>query len=108
MAMGQVVRQSFPFVCRGVCETSRNGRELKLIATNLGIRKLDLGDKGGRLQFVERPNVDPMSVIKLIQGQPKLYQMDGPDKLRIKLDLPDALARLAAAKGLLTLLDTKH
>lgn len=82
--------------------------ELKLIATHLGIRKLDLGDKGGRLQFVERPNVDPMSVIKLIQGQPKLYQMDGPDKLRIKLDLPDALARLAAAKGLLTLLDAKH
>ncbi|KRB06845.1 transcription-repair coupling factor [Lysobacter sp. Root690] len=82
--------------------------ELKLIATNLGIRKLDLGEKGGRLQFVERPNVDPMSVIKLIQGQPKLYQMDGPDKLKIKLDLPDALARLAAAKGLLTLLDTKH
>ncbi len=82
--------------------------ELKLGATALGIRKLDLGDKGGRLQFVERPNVDPMSIIKMIQGQPKLYQMDGPDKLRIKLDLPDAPSRLAAAKGLLTLLDTKH
>lgn len=82
--------------------------ELKLAATELGIRKLDLGEKGGRLQFVERPNVDPMSIIKMIQGQPKLYQMDGPDKLKIKLDLPDALARLAAAKGLLTLLDTKH
>ena len=82
--------------------------ELKLGATALGIRKLDLGDKGGRLQFVERPNVDPMSIIKMIQGQPKLYQMDGPDKLRIKLELPDAPARLAAAKGLLMLLDTKH
>ncbi|MFK3649929.1 transcription-repair coupling factor [Lysobacter enzymogenes] len=82
--------------------------ELKLAATALGIRKLDLGDKGGRLQFVERPNVDPLSIIKMIQGQPKLYQMDGPDKLRIKLELPDAPARLAAAKGLLMLLDTKH
>ncbi|WP_031373312.1 transcription-repair coupling factor [Lysobacter antibioticus] len=82
--------------------------ELKLIATDLGIRKLDLGEKGGRLQFVERPNVDPMSIIKLIQGQPKLYQMDGPDKLKLKLDLPDAPARLAAAKGLLMLLDKKH
>ncbi|QQP96311.1 transcription-repair coupling factor [Lysobacter enzymogenes] len=82
--------------------------ELKLAATALGIRKLDLGDKGGRLQFIERPNVDPLSIIKMIQGQPKLYQMDGPDKLRIKLDLPDAPARLAAAKGLLMLLDTKH
>jgi transcription-repair coupling factor (superfamily II helicase) len=79
--------------------------ELKLQSTALGIRKLDLGDKGGRLQFIERPKVDPMAVIKLIQGQPKLYQMDGPDKLRVKLELPDAGSRLAAARGLLTMLD---
>ncbi|MFC3551172.1 transcription-repair coupling factor [Lysobacter cavernae] len=79
--------------------------ELKLAATQLGIRKLDIGLAGGRIQFIEKPNVDPMAIIKLIQGQPKLYQMDGPDKLRLKLDLPDAPARLAAARGLLTLLD---
>ena len=78
--------------------------ELKLDATRLGIRKLDLGTSGGRLQFVEKPNVDPMSVIRLIQGQPKHYRMDGPDKLRITLDLPDAGARLQAARGLLTTL----
>ncbi|MBF6023654.1 transcription-repair coupling factor [Lysobacter niastensis] len=75
--------------------------ELKLLATDLGVRKLDLGDKGGRVQFVEKPNVDPMAIIKLIQGQPKLYQMEGPDKLRLKLELPDAPARVQAAKGLL-------
>ncbi|UHQ24682.1 transcription-repair coupling factor [Lysobacter sp. 5GHs7-4] len=78
--------------------------ELKLAATELGIRKLDLGDKGGRVQFVEKPNVDPLAVIRLIQTQSKLYQMDGADKLKVKLDLPDAPARLAAAKGLLTVL----
>ncbi|MCR6662368.1 MAG: transcription-repair coupling factor [Luteimonas sp.] len=75
--------------------------ELKLDATRLGIRKLDLGPNGGRLQFVEKPDVDPMAVIRLIQGQPKHYRMDGPDKLRITLDLPDADARLKAARGLL-------
>src|SRR5690606_26663655 len=64
--------------------------ELKLQAGALGIRKLDLGASGGRLQFVEKPNVDPMAVIRLIQGQPRHYRMDGPDKLRITLDLPDA------------------
>ena len=31
-----------------------------------------------------------MSVIRLIQGQPKHYRMDGPDKLKITLELPDA------------------
>ena len=75
--------------------------ELKLDATALGVRKLDLGTAGGRIQFVEKPNVDPMSVIRLIQGQPKHYKMDGPDKLKITLDLPDAATRLQAARGLL-------
>ncbi|MGE4367699.1 transcription-repair coupling factor [Thermomonas sp.] len=78
--------------------------ELKLAATRLGIRKLDLGAGGGRLQFVEKPNVDPMAVIRLIQGQPKHYRMDGPDKLRISLDLAEPAARLQAARGLLTAL----
>ena len=75
--------------------------ELKLDATALGIRKLDIGEKSGRIQFVEKPNVDPMSVIRLIQGQPKHYRMDGPDKLRITLELPDAAARFSAARGLI-------
>ncbi|MEN1942799.1 transcription-repair coupling factor [Luteimonas sp. MJ293] len=75
--------------------------ELKLQATALGIRKLDLGAGGGRVEFVEKPKVDPMAVIRLIQGQPKHYRMDGPDKLRIKLELPEAEDRLKAARGLL-------
>jgi transcription-repair coupling factor (superfamily II helicase) len=78
--------------------------ELKLRATELGVRKLDLGDKGGRVHFVEKPNVDPMAIIRLIQGQPKLYRMEGPDKLRMTLDLPDAQARVLAARGILTAL----
>jgi transcription-repair coupling factor (superfamily II helicase) len=42
-----------------------------------------------------------MAIIKLIQGQPNLYQMDGPSKLRLKLELADAAARLSAARGLM-------
>jgi transcription-repair coupling factor (superfamily II helicase) len=75
--------------------------ELKLDATTLGIRKLELAEKTGRVQFVEKPNVDPMAIIRLIQGQPKLYRMDGPDKLKLTLDLPEAGQRIAAARGLL-------
>jgi len=78
--------------------------DLKLQATALGIHKLALGPGGGRVQFVEKPNVDPMSIIQMIQGQPRHYQMEGPDKLRIKLDLPDSQVRFNAARGLLTTL----
>nr|MBA3485796.1 transcription-repair coupling factor [Lysobacter sp.] len=78
--------------------------ELKLQATALGLRKIDLGENGGRVQFVEKPNVDPMAIIKMIQSQPKLYQLDGPDRLKLKLELPDAAARIAAARGLMAVL----
>jgi len=78
--------------------------ELKLQATALGIRKLDLGPSSGRLQFESKPNVDPMTVIRLIQSQPKHYVMDGPEKLKLKLELPEAAARVQAARGLLAAL----
>jgi transcription-repair coupling factor (superfamily II helicase) len=81
---------------------------LKHEATRLGIRKLDLGPAGGRVQFESKPNVDPMTVIQLIQKQPKHYAMDGPDKLRLKLDLPDAASRLQAARALLATLAPYH
>ncbi|MEI2794315.1 transcription-repair coupling factor [Pseudoxanthomonas sp. F11] len=78
--------------------------ELKLAANALGIRKLELGEHGGRIVFESKPNIDPMAVIQLIQKQPKLYAMDGPDKLRIKVPLPDAPDRFNAAKALLATL----
>ena len=78
--------------------------ELKLAANALGIRKLELGEHGGRIVFESKLNIDPMAVIQLIQKQPRLYAMDGPDKLRIKVPLPDAPDRFNAAKALLATL----
>jgi transcription-repair coupling factor (superfamily II helicase) len=79
---------------------------LRLEATRLGLRKLDLGALGGRVHFQSQPNVDPMSVIRLIQSQPRVYSMDGPDKLKIRMELPDAASRLRTARGLLQVLKT--
>ena len=78
--------------------------ELKLQCNALGIRKLELGESGGRIVFEAKPSIDPMAVIQMIQKQPKLYMMDGPDKLRIKVPLPLPEDRFNAAKALLTTL----
>ena len=75
--------------------------ELKLQCNALGIRKLELGENGGRVVFESQPSIDPMAIITMIQKQPKLYAMDGPDKLKVKLPLPEAVDRFNAAKGLL-------
>ena len=37
--------------------------------------------------FQPQPNVDPLTVIKLIQAQPRVYALDGQDKLKLKMPL---------------------
>ncbi|WWW37028.1 transcription-repair coupling factor [Stenotrophomonas rhizophila] len=81
--------------------------ELKLQANVLGVRKLELGENGGRIVFEAKPAIDPMAVIQMIQKQPKLYTMDGPDKLRIKHPLPLPEDRFSAAKALLLTLSPR-
>jgi len=63
--------------------------KLKLLFTKLGVNKIDLNAQGGRIIFNEKPNVDPMRIINLIQAEPKTYKLDGNDKLRISHDLED-------------------
>ncbi len=75
---------------------------IKLAANAIGIRKLELGDKGGRVQFKEKPNVDPATIIRMIQAQPKVYSLDGQDKLRVRMELAGAAERLGAAMTLVS------
>ncbi|MEA5123654.1 hypothetical protein [Xanthomonas floridensis] len=44
------------------------------------------------------------TLLVVIQKQPKIYTMDGPDKLRIKLPMPEGADRFNAARGLLAAL----
>ncbi|GAB3792193.1 transcription-repair coupling factor [Dyella agri] len=81
---------------------------LKLMATPLGIRKLDFGANGGRITFRDKPEVDPMAIIKLIQKLPRVYKLDGQDKLRITLDLPGASERIRSAQEVLVLLGARR
>jgi transcription-repair coupling factor (superfamily II helicase) len=81
---------------------------LKLMATPLGIRKLDFGANGGRVTFREKPDVDPMAIIKLVQQQPRVYKLDGQDKLRVILDLPGATERIRTATDVLVALGARR
>ena len=74
----------------------------------LGVRKLNLGPLGGRLAFVEKPSVEPLAVIRLVQRESTRYAFDGPDKLRIRVNLEDPVERLRFAEELLQKLETRH
>jgi len=59
---------------------------LQLKAKAFDIRKIEVGPKGGRVTFRENPDIDPLTIINLIQLQPKHYALDGPEKLLLKGD----------------------
>jgi len=59
---------------------------LKLRAAALGIRKIDAGASSGYFLFEEQNKIEPKRVLKLIQGRPKEYRLDGPLKLRFTHD----------------------
>ena len=80
---------------------------LKLRAAALGIRKLDLGAAGGRITFRAKPDVDPVTIIRLIQQKPRIYKLDGQDRLRVALELPEAAERLRTAGELLETLSVR-
>ena len=59
---------------------------LKQIAQELGILKLDMGEEGGRILFNEKPNIDPMKIMGLVQKRPWEYSIKGQDKLYFEYD----------------------
>ena len=80
--------------------------ECRFKAKQIGIRKIDVYDQGGRILFDQEPNVEPMTIIQLIQSQPARFKLDGQDKLRFIADMPDADSRLSILNTVLDALSS--
>ncbi len=55
---------------------------LKLKAESLGIRKIDAGPNGGRLEFSEDTPVEPFTIVRLVQSEPHRYRLSGANQFR--------------------------
>ncbi|MDX5332555.1 MAG: transcription-repair coupling factor [Gammaproteobacteria bacterium] len=86
-----------PDAAKALFEVNR----VKLKAEALGVKKLDVGEQGGRIIFNATPNIDPASVIRLIQSDPQRYRLDGQDKLRFTLSLENLQKRVDTVERLL-------
>ena len=79
--------------------------ELRLKANALGIRRMEVGPRGGHLQFREQTAVDPARLIRLIQEQSRIFRLDGQSKLRFNLELEailnaDGISRCSAKESI--------
>ena len=60
----------------------------------LGIRKIDLGEKGGRIYFHENADIDMTKLISLLQTNPHLYKLEGGRKTKDKQRVPQCTGPL--------------
>jgi len=79
---------------------------IRLIAQNLGIAKIETGTQFGYFYFDAKTKINPEHLIKLIQTNPKNYQFQGSDRLRYKVGDQSAEGKINEVLGILSALKT--
>ncbi len=77
---------------------------LKLTASALGLRRLDVGPQGGLVDFGTEHKVEPATVMKLVQKEAKSYRLDGPTRLRFTRKAETPAERFKVAREVLAAL----
>jgi transcription-repair coupling factor (superfamily II helicase) len=73
---------------------------LRIAAKPLGIIKIDASDAAIQLQFNIKADLDPMTLVSLLQRD-RRCRMNGPDKLRVTVQLFNLNQRVELVKTLL-------
>jgi len=79
---------------------------LRIRAEALGIAGIDAGGTGGSINFKETTRVNPMSIVKLVQLDPRSYKLAGATRLRFEHDLADVVERQEFVEQLLQTFET--
>lgn len=81
--------------------------QIKIAADQLGITKLEANARGGLVEFSGDTKVDPLGIVKLVQSQPRIYKLEGANRLKFSLDLESSEKRLQCVNDLLDYLQLK-
>ena len=68
--------------------------KIKQKACLLGIRKIELGKKGGRIFFRGESNINTSRILEFIESAPENYRLEGQDKIKIIKDLEKKESRI--------------
>ncbi len=75
--------------------------QLRQIAQELGVKKLEVADAGGRIVFAKQNKVDPAKIFQLVQTRPWTYKLSGQDSIRFEKDLEAVETRVEWVTDLL-------
>ena len=79
---------------------------IRLRASPLGIRRLELGAAGGLIEFTKSTTVDPAVLVRLLQSDPGRFKLDRRQRLRVTEDLDDTERRFGFAAELVDMLSS--
>jgi transcription-repair coupling factor (superfamily II helicase) len=75
--------------------------DLKLLAAQLGIKRITASALAGKIEFGSEPNINTGALIKLIQLHSTRYQLDGPTRLKFMITSTSNEERIHEIKALL-------
>ena len=67
--------------------------ELRQIGEQLGLKKIEAGPHGGRLQFTKHTSVEPMTIIQMVQKEPAIFRLQNNDQLSFTREMDTAEQR---------------
>ncbi|HEY3699530.1 MAG TPA: TRCF domain-containing protein, partial [Spongiibacteraceae bacterium] len=74
---------------------------IKQRAQQLGIRKIEAGSIGGKIEFEQHPNIDAIALVKLVQTKSAVYRLAGAAALSFKTELENSEQRFQFIERLL-------
>jgi transcription-repair coupling factor (superfamily II helicase) len=91
-----------PEPCKNLFAISR----LRQRCNALGIKRIQVSDNGGFVEFSDKPAIEPMIIITMVQTRSELYKMQGPSKLRFDRELESPQQKLSFVQQLIHRFET--
>jgi transcription-repair coupling factor (superfamily II helicase) len=74
---------------------------IRINAIPLGIKKIEMHTGGGSIQFLEKPDINPITIIKMVQMYPDCFQLSKSERIIIKKGFLKANERIEFIQGTL-------
>ena len=81
--------------------------ELRQLGEQIGLKKIEAGPNGGRLQFTSNTIVEPINIVKMVQNDPKTFRLQNNDQLSFTMAMDTAEQRFSLVNKILQKLLTE-
>jgi transcription-repair coupling factor (superfamily II helicase) len=81
--------------------------ELRQIGEQIGLKKIEAGPNGGRLQFTANTVVEPITIVKTVQDNPAIFRLQNNDQLSFTMAMETADQRFDLVNEILQKLLTE-